>query len=222
MIISHRLKYVFIHIPKTGGTSIKHILTTSEKFKFDESGWSLGNEHNLKKYDNVCDLFCHASISETHKYLLSKHYNPKEYFTFAFIRNPWDMIVSYYEYYKQYMSQLKGLKDTDKNRVQASQKSFDDFFDILCIKQKATAKWINNRILINDYNALDFVGKFEIIQEDFNTIAQKILGKDYQTIEVPHENKTKRKPYQQYYNETQKQWIEENFAKIIEMGKYKF
>lgn len=221
MIISHRLKYVFIHIAKTGGTSIKNILTTNEKFKVDESGWYLGNEHNKKKHDTVCDLFCHASIGETHKYLLSKHYDPKEYFAFTFIRNPWDMIVSHYEYYRQKMSKWKNLLNKiEAIKVDASLKSFENFFDVFA--KKNTIKWINNRILINDSNVLDFIGKFENIQEDFNTIAQKILKEDYQPIEVPHENKTIRKPYQEYYNETQKQWVEENFQKIIELGEYKF
>ena len=137
---------------------------------------------------------------------------------FAFIRNPWDMIVSHHEFYKQHMSQLKALNDTEKNKVEASQKSFDDFFDIFLI----SAKWINSRIFINDSCALDFVGKFENIQEDFNQISQKILGKDYQTIKVPHDNKTIRKPYQEYYNETQKKYIEESFQNIIELGEYKF
>jgi hypothetical protein len=70
-MISHPHKAVFIHIPKTGGTSIESALG-----------------HNRTEH-------------RTATYLMKRHGTIwNDYFTFSVIRNPWDRMVSIYFYYK--------------------------------------------------------------------------------------------------------------------------
>jgi hypothetical protein len=69
MPISHKDKLVFIHIPKNGGTSI------TEYFNMADKGHHNINYYN-KKYKNIIG----------------------DYQSFAVIRNPWDRVVSNYNY----------------------------------------------------------------------------------------------------------------------------
>jgi hypothetical protein len=72
MLISHKLRFIFIHIPRTGGTSIENAL-----------GRAVDDAQQI--------IRSHATISE-----LKTH--PK-YQAFAWVRDPWDRALSVYAYY---------------------------------------------------------------------------------------------------------------------------
>ena len=71
-MISHKHKCIFIHIPRTGGTSIEKALTEADWWKVDKK-----TKH----------LDC-----KTAKNLYKDNWN--EYFKFTIVRNPWDWMVS--------------------------------------------------------------------------------------------------------------------------------
>ena len=77
-MISHPHKFVFIHIPKTGGSSIETLFLGKPQRR-----WAPEINH----------YFQHATAAELRNRLMNRD-NFDRYFKFAFVRNPWDRIVS--------------------------------------------------------------------------------------------------------------------------------
>ena len=83
MPISSKYKCIFLHCPKTGGTTIENIM-------------DMNKIENLVtwKYPNNSLALQHLTYNQ-----LKNKINPEEfntYFKFTFVRNPWDRLVSDY------------------------------------------------------------------------------------------------------------------------------
>ena len=81
MFINHKHKFIFIHIPKNAGTSIR-------------------NSFRTEGYDQrvVNKRYPHDSCSMIRKYCGEEVWNT--FFKFAIVRNPYDRLVSYYHFHK--------------------------------------------------------------------------------------------------------------------------
>ena len=130
----------------------------------------------------------HTTIQELAKVrvdiIVSKH-------SFAFVRIPYDRIVSYYYYYSKQRN-LKTFEDFVLKYVRDKEKlSHHDFW----YKQ---TPWLCD---MNGNIAVDFIGKFEKLERDFNEITKKVIGKPLYN-ELPHLKKSeKKKPYESYYTD---------------------
>ena len=152
-------------------------------------------------------------------YLYSKHTSCSEfqdnhsefidYFKFAFVRNPWDRVVSWYNF-SMYLSNLENV---EKERNITGK-------DFLSYIKEFQNIWGNEQQ--NQYEftkCCDFIGRYENLQNDFDIICDKI---GIQQQKLPHKNKTKHKHYTEYYDDETKEIVEERFAKDIEHFEYEF
>ena len=135
----------------------------------------------------------------------------ERYFKFGFVRNPWDRAVSLYNRKEgvqlkneiSFIDFIKWHNYSTDTCIHPTQKKYQlDFFT------DSAGKVI-----------VDFIGKLENLQEDFEIICDKI-GIPHQ--QLPHVNKTKHKHYTEYYDDETKQIVAERYANDIEYFNYEF
>ena len=133
------------------------------------------------------------------------------YFKFGFVRNPWDRAVSLY-------NRKEGVQLKHKISF-ADFARWHDYATDTCIHP--TRKKYQLDFFTNSAGELlvDFIGKFENLQEDFSSICDKI-GIPRQ--ELPHENKTNHKHYTEYYDDETREIVAQKYAKDIEYFGYEF
>ena len=198
MIISPKYKFIFLATEKTGCTSVSNALENINDTK-KIIGNLVPKDHNNYLYSK------HTSCSE----FQNNHPEFNDFFIFAFVRNPWDRVVSWYNF-SMYLSNKENV-EKDRNVTAKKFSSFIHEFENI---------WANKQQIQSDFTkCCDFVGRYENLQNDFDIICDKI-GISHQKL--AHKNKTKNKHYTEYYDEETKSIVAEVFAKDIEYFNYKF
>ena len=204
MPISHKYKLIFIHIPKAAGTSIEKYMDIAEDDR-------VFNTVNL-----TGALLKHFTASQIQKYVSTKIYDSYE--TFTVIRNPWDRMVSMYEFSKQYI--MPTICNFNLDFILESY-SFEIFIELVEQKylepyfrdQLSYIKNSRNQIIVNNIFRFEDLGK-----------AQNFLQKHLKRKEkLELENRTlHRKHYSQYYDDKLKTRVQKIFQEEIDFFKYKF
>jgi hypothetical protein len=201
-MINHKYKCIFIHIPKCGGSSIENAIDGRD-------WWHINKPINIK-----CEKHFSA---EKCKQQYSKYW--EEYTKFTMVRNPYSLQVSWYFFkniYNHKMSFKEYVKNEKINRISRySGKFLDKKWNKIMPDLLTSYEYISTNGAIE----LDFIGKIENLQEDFDIICDKI-GIPHQ--QLPHKNKTKHKHYTEYYDDETKQMVAERYAKDIEYFGYEF
>jgi hypothetical protein len=146
----------------------------------------------------------------------------KNYFSFSIVRNPWDRLLSCYTQKIVKQKPPAGQKRPAYFRWELNYQkpSFKDFIRIIAenknIKRDRHWDLYHNIIPVSD---IDFIGRFENLQEDFNIVCDKIGIPQQQ---LPHQNKSKHKHYTEYYDDETRQIVAEKYAKDIEYFGYTY
>jgi hypothetical protein len=197
MIISNKKKFIFIHIFKTGGMSVTDVLMPYADMSYKFSGYwptrkiitlinlIFGLADNGNKWFNR--LHKHATAFETRNLLGEDKFD--EFFSFAFVRNPLDHLVSLYYYIKQsrehkYHSTVKDL-------------NFGGFVEFY-LQQTPQRQ---SDFVVGEKNDLivDFIGKTETLDSDMKYICKRI---GIPSFSVPRLNQSKRRPdFMSYYDQ---------------------
>jgi hypothetical protein len=199
-MISDKHKFIFIHIPKTGGTSIERAFNINARTEKDISN-SLGNTYSENKHWKTADY--ETNFPELFD----------SYFKFMFIRNPWDRLVSRYEWQKFV------LPESHANFQIIKERTFKEF-----VEQRASpifTKWSYVDLMHNKSGkrVVDFVGRFENLQNDFDILCDKIK---VQRKELSNTNHIKRKHYSEYYDDKTREIVRLVYSKDIEYFGYNF
>jgi hypothetical protein len=177
-MISDKNKLIFVHIPKTGGSSIEYCLKDliiEPVNKVNERNVDVvGGIKNV--IPNSFNNIKHATASELVSQYGAEKFNT--YLKFAVIRNPWDRLLSLYHWIHN--------KPYDKKRFISLIPKGD------CDDVPNRPKWsINRYVCDNDDEVIvDRLLDFDNLKSDFNQLCIDLSIKD---IKLPHINKHKTK-----------------------------
>lgn len=216
MLLSYKYHFLFVHIAKTGGTSIR---STLQPLLWQDNWalvrWLCHRFSHLSGHTLATKLPRHAKIIAAQEMLPEDFFN--QLFKFVFVRNPWDLQVSSYHHLQRERPHL------------IANKSFTEFLTWKLDKNRPYQYHIDTSIQFQtDYlvdlrgNILvDFIGHYETLEQDFHTICQHIGLKKIPDLQ--HKRKaTERKAYQAYYTEETMLLVKAYFKEDIERFNYQF
>jgi hypothetical protein len=186
MLISDSHKFIFLRMRKVASTSMQAIL---RPLCIPEPTGRLA--HILSRTRLRWDY--HGYVFRAHENILAaKRRMPAErfesYFKFAFVRNPWERLVSEYEFI---------LTRPEHGRYKRV-KALDSFTAFIHMQiPRGDAYQTNMLCDRKGHMLMDFVGKLENLDQDWKT-ACTMGGIPYQAL--PRKNVTARKPFQEYYD----------------------
>lgn len=102
MILSQGRRYVFIHIPKTGGTALSLALEAramADDMMLGDTPKALKRRRRLKDAQARGRLWKHSSLADIEG--LVPEETLRGLFAFTMVRNPWDRAVSYYHWLRE-------------------------------------------------------------------------------------------------------------------------
>jgi len=228
---------LFVHIPKAAGQSIESIFVERMGLTWQE------RDALLLKSNADASLgpprLAHLMASE---YIRCGHISAsqyQQYFKFSFVRNPWARIVSEYNYRRLHGD--KGYQGDFKTFIfkHFPTESLDNYQKAKDYYRHIIPQW---QFLYdeNGNQLVDFIGKFENLQADFNKVFQQL---NIAEIALPHKNKTlavglkqrflqktkrllpkldNKKHYSSYYDDESQQFIANYYRKDIELFDYQF
>ncbi len=193
----HSKRALFVHIPKTAGSSIYDLV-------FD-GGKGLGHMP-YAWYESIAPGCC------------------KEYFSFSFVRNPWDRVVSAYHFV---LAGGAPRRDGPMAKEFSRFKNFDDF----------VVNWLNDetinsnlhfvpqyKFLVNGDGELgpDFVGRYESLNDHMQHICRAVKISPSQVFSIKTINKSSRGDYQNYYTDRSAEVVMNLYRQDAELFEYSF
>jgi hypothetical protein len=212
MLISKQRKFIFIHIYKTAGLSMTNALKPFAVDTVPKKKWQRLAYRINKKIDRIISFDADSFLTHTKAPELINAIGRKtfdSYYSFAIVRNPWDWQVSLYHY-------MRTSEDHHQHEFAKSFANFDEYIRWRCAEevrfQKDFIYSAEGELLV------DFVGKFENIEDDFKTICSRI---GVQAL-LPKLNVSNTKPYQEFYSEETRELVRSTFDADIKLFGYDF
>ena len=197
-VISHKKKYVFIEVFKTGSRTVRR-----ELMKNDSGAKRLPRIQNGEKTKHDAKHDVASWIKEN--IFPKKGLDWDEYFKFGFVRNPWDRELSNYFFNN---GKLKPPEDVP----------FKEFLNAHLFKGGLIN--ITNIPQCDYLTDVNYVARFENYAEEVKYLFNRIDVPMSQPLR--HTHKTEHKPYWEYYDDADIIKVEEWYKKDIEMYNYEF
>ena len=210
-MISHDKKCIFIHIPKCGGTSIEDVIWPKDQGRTENDLWMgfVNRFENKYQTGGLQHLLARQVREEVGPDVFS------DYYKFAFVRNPWDRIVSQFAYMQQRPDLMDYLGMTAETEFKA-------YLDLIRLKEHV--QWMPQvRFLLDQDGSVlvDRIGRLESFNED---CAQIFAALGLTLDQLPgHANRSKRHSFRYYYSDRESiDMVADLFAEDVDYLGYEF
>lgn len=229
-MICRPLKCIFVHIPKAAGRSVEmffinHLKMDRNNEEDRQSLLLIDNDDPAKGTEKLSHLSAQEYVQCGH--ISAQEF--EEFYKFSFVRNPWSRLVSEYRY-RNYIHH-KSFKDFVMNKLPAPGRD-DKYRHVMS----------QTDMLYNDSGELlvNFVGKFEYLQRDFDRLCQHWGFEDTRLSHVNSSDKKSRelrrktrnflyrnkeselKKYVDFYDDETREYVAELYRNDINNFKYQF
>jgi chondroitin 4-sulfotransferase 11 len=216
MPVSHPHKTIFVHIPKTAGTSIEAVLGMHG----DKQDIGVVPYFNQKlDHEHLYGRQMQHMTAQAIRTVLNNDALFDSYFKFTVVRNPWDRLVS-------------ALAWTDQKWVRGEELTVSGFdsqvrqlHELLVTAQTAPVQLPHYLYPQSQYifdaarrPLVNFIGRYENLAADWRVICAK-LGL---SIELPARMKSHHRDYREYYSPETRQRVADIYALDINLFQYEF
>ncbi len=213
MRVSDSARVVFVHVQKTGGTTVDRIFDR----EVPDARWVRG--------DTGKRLYRHA----LYRRLLQAEPGLADYWSFGFVRNPWARMVSWYSMYHDMFAR----RDVGDERIN---RKFDRHPDLWLVFEPyaydfeafvhgaptipRVGKTQVDMLTGPDGSLVDFVGRTENLEADLAVVRER-LGLSTR-VRLPHRNRSSHGHYSEYYTAETRRHVGEIYAADVDTFGYSF
>lgn len=216
MLLSHKYKFLFVHIAKTGGTSVRAALNP---LRWRDSSYYL--TFPAHKISGLVGHRLGLKFPRHAHIIAAKEMLPEPYFEslfrFAFVRNPWDLQVSSFHHIRRERPEaMSGIED------------FNDFMRWKFDPERPYQYHIDTSLSLQSDYLVDlhgqlitsFIGRYENLNQDFAYVIDKL---SLPVGQLPHKRKAAdRKSYHSYYQSDVVDLVAKHFERDIDLLGYQF
>lgn len=220
---------LFVHIPKTGGQSIKQHFNMQESCHLTAQQFL--SSINSGDVPITINRDCTAEYLKTLRGRLkdmSEHQQHpyKEALKFGIVRNPWDRFLSIYHYHRHnfgglgsfedfihsFVGRSHSIIDTNLSLTQTEYLSIDSDPNKLHVLPDENHKTLNGGLKYansaTSFLGVDYIGRYETLKDSVKEVAQKIRDRNnnfklnWERPFLPHTHKSENAPikYHQLYS----------------------
>lgn len=222
-MIYPNLRCIFIHIPKTGGTSVENALveldgSRSGHVHDHRSLWALDPRRPVTSWlgapgPRIPYLKEAVRLTRNSGHMASS-IDPMRYDSFlkvAFVRNPWSRAVSWYR------NVIRDPKHRSRHKVNE-----DTTFSVFLAQHagkgmlKPQTFWLTDR---TGQPGIDVIGRFETLAEDFASLTKRF---GHPEVTLPHMLHSGTDDFRKFYSDADAALVARVYAKEIERFGYGF
>lgn len=217
MLLSLKYKFLFVHIAKTGGTSVRDSL---RRYKWTDP-------YRIPQFlcSRISGMTGHkigAKFPRHAKVIAAQEMLPREVFEglfkFAFVRNPWDLQVSSYHHLKrerpQLIAQLDGFESFLQWKLDPARPP-QYHADMSTELQSEYLVDLNGQLIV------DFVGRYENFSQDFEEACRRI-GIACPRLQHTRKASDRQKDYRTYYTDTTAEMVARHYRRDLDFFGYRF